>query len=251
VTTWAITDIGRVRKRNEDCYGYDEGLGIFVVADGMGGHEAGDLASKLAVETCIEHLRKRSGKEPMEEVFFSAFQEANRRVFEESLRLRTPHGMGTTLTAIWFPPGEKKGLIGHVGDSRGYKYFQGTLTRLTQDHSWVQQQINLGYLTEEEALLHPYRNVITRSIGFEPEIEPEIRLLTPEPSAYFFLCTDGITGKITDKELALLFQELEGGKIHPEEFLTKLVDLANLRGGDDNSTALLFQLTKSPSPGTI
>lgn len=234
------TDIGRVRHRNEDSFSVDESLGLLVIADGMGGHDAGDVASRIAVDTVVAEIRTAPREVDPLLVMQQAFERANAQVYEESRRRNPAHGMGTTLTALWLPPHHSGQVwLGHIGDSRCYRLRGGEMKRLTRDHSWVQQQIEEGILTPEEAYRHPLRNVITRSLGFEPEIEPDFLTLEVQPGDLYLLATDGLTGKITESELrVLLLHTLRSGEGF-EKLLNDLIELANARGGEDNITALV------------
>jgi protein phosphatase len=239
------SDIGKVRHRNEDSFAYDDSLGLMIIADGMGGHDAGDVASKIAVETLLRELRTAPKEVDPLLVLERAFDRANQAVYEESQRRNPAHGMGTTLTVLWCPPeGYDQLWVGHIGDSRGYRLRGEELKRLTRDHSWVQEQIEGGILTPEEALRHPFRNVITRSLGFEPTPEPDFYTYDAKPNDLFLLATDGLTGKVTESELAVLIRHTlrTGGDF--SRLVEDLIELANSRGGEDNITVLVGYLDR-------
>lgn len=232
----ALTDIGRVRRKNEDAWLIDTTVGLYAVADGMGGHQAGEVASQMALETLRACLATPA---PVPEAAAqAAVAEANRVVFDESLARGAVQGMGTTVVFIWAPAGEPA-LLAHVGDSRGYLLRDGHLEQLTHDHSWVQAQIDAGFLEPREAATHPMRNVITRSIGFEPEIRADVRVLDLRPGDLCLLASDGLTGKLSADDLAVRLRAAVAGDL--DEALAGLIAEANRRGGEDNITALLLR----------
>lgn len=236
----ALTDIGQVRSKNEDAFLIDSNLGLYAIADGMGGHQAGEIASRLALETLRSEVQKVSPWPDDGAALQQAMLTANTRVFQESLARGLIQGMGTTLTAIVVGNRGGKLWLAHVGDSRCYHLNQNKLIRLTRDHSWVQMQVDVGALSEADAAKHPMRNVVTRSIGFEPHIEVDLHIAQITAGDTILMATDGLTGKIGDSELAQLLPDLlQKGSL--EQALAQLVALANQRGGEDNITALLLQ----------
>lgn len=237
---FAATDIGRVRKRNEDAYLVDEDLGLYAVADGMGGHQAGDVASRLALDVFREHLAAAGVEDPAA-ALRQAVVEANDKVFEESVLRGHMQGMGTTLTALWFPGGPGQAWVGHVGDSRCYRLGTDGLEQVSHDHSWVQAQIDEGHMTQDDAHRHPMRNVITRSIGFEPDLEADVYTVDVGEGDVFLLASDGLTGKVRDPELA---ERLEGADDAGgyEAVVTDLIELAKERGGEDNITIVVVNI---------
>ncbi len=237
----ASTDIGQVRKKNEDNFLVDEGVGLFAVADGMGGHQAGEVASALALETLREQLRDvdRSADDN-QEILATAIIAANRRVFEESIARGHVQGMGTTLCAIWCPDQDSgQLLIGHVGDSRCYRLRGDEFGQLTHDHSWVQVQVDEGVLSADEAAVHPMRNVVTRSIGFEPEIDVDVIAEPGRDGDVFLLASDGLTGKVNDDEIAGILKQARSQNGY-RLAIEQLIDLANERGGEDNITVVIL-----------
>lgn len=233
----ARTDIGRVRQKNEDAFLIDESIGLYAVADGMGGHQAGEVASRLALETVRNCLLAAAGD--AEAALQEAIRTANRAVFGESLERGHVQGMGTTAVVFWAPAGTFATLA-HVGDSRAYRVREGRLEQLTRDHSWVQAQIDAGLVRPEDASTHPMRHVITRSIGFEPEIEADVLGLELRPGDLYLLASDGLTGKIADPELAERLGRSADETL--EALLDDLIAQANRRGGEDNITALLLRV---------
>lgn len=235
-----ITDIGRVRRKNEDAFLVAADGRLAAVADGMGGHEAGEVASGLALESLAASLGDAS--QPSAEAVRNAVLRANRRVFEESVERGHVQGMGTTLTALWVPGDDGQAWIGHVGDSRCLRWRAGRFEQLTRDHSWVQAQVDSGLLTPEAALTHPMRNVITRSIGFEPEIEVDVIPVDLAAGDVFLLCSDGLSGKLSSLDLAVRIGSAVAGDEAPGPVLRDLVDEANNRGGEDNITAIWLRI---------
>jgi serine/threonine protein phosphatase PrpC len=227
----AISDVGRQREGNEDSMLEDPPL--FVVADGMGGAQAGEVASGLAVETLAE-MPPDDGNVEVE--LTEAIAEANRRIHEKAQNDRDLAGMGTTLTAAFVHDGQV--TIGHVGDSRAYRYREGELAQLTDDHSLVAELERHGKLTAAEARVHPQRSMILRALGIGPEVEVDTYCFTGAAGDVFLLCSDGLSGLVHDQVVA----EVLEGCDSLEQAGERLVELANLSGGPDNITALLFRL---------
>jgi PPM family protein phosphatase len=218
------TDPGRRRRRNEDSYVIDPPL--FAVADGMGGAQAGEVASKLAAGAVKEHGADVE----------SLVQEANRRVHQRSLEDPNTSGMGTTLTVAAVEDGVVS--IGHVGDSRAYLVRDGNLEQLTEDHSLVGELVRSGRLSAEEAEMHPQRSVITRAIGTEPDVDVDTFTIPARPGDLFLLCSDGLTDMIPDREILSILD----GSDDLDAAARALVDAANTAGGEDNITVVLFQM---------
>jgi protein phosphatase len=229
----SATDPGRRRRRNEDSYVCEPPL--FAIADGMGGAQAGEVASRLAAAV----LQEANGAELTEGRIAELIQEANRRVFQRSNEDAATSGMGTTMTvALVDDPGESI-VVGHVGDSRAYRVRDGELEQLTEDHSLVGELVRSGRLSAEEAEMHPQRSVITRAIGTEPDVDVDTFTIPARPGDLFLLCSDGLTDMIPDREILSI---LDGGD-DLEAAARALVDAANTAGGEDNITVVLFQMT--------
>ncbi|MBI4546258.1 MAG: Stp1/IreP family PP2C-type Ser/Thr phosphatase [Gemmatimonadetes bacterium] len=246
----AVTDTGRRRPGNEDAYLLRPEVGLFAVADGMGGHAAGEVASGMAVEALErEWLETAAGParsaEAAQRALLGGVQAANREILSRAAAESEKAGMGTTLTALALLPAEPHALIAHVGDSRAYRFLRlgdarpSKLTQLTSDHTWVQEQVQAGILTPAQARRHPYSSLLTRALGIEPEVEVDQLRIDIAPGDLFLLCSDGLTGMIEDREL-LPFLERDRPL---EERARQLVDEANLRGGPDNVTVLLIRVT--------
>ncbi|MFC0330787.1 Stp1/IreP family PP2C-type Ser/Thr phosphatase [Paenibacillus sepulcri] len=235
------SDIGRIRLVNED-RGYAEmtetGIAVAIVADGMGGHQAGDVASQLAVETFREAMQGTSAELSMDErkmLIRQAILQANEVVFDMASRNDQYHNMGTTVVAALLQP--DNGVIGHIGDSRAYKWRDGVLTQLTVDHTLVNELVKSGQISVEEAARHPRRNVLTRALGTDADVEVDVKGLSWLPGDLLLLCSDGLTNMVTEQEIAetILQEELD-----LEGKADKLVELALLAGGDDNITVVLL-----------
>jgi protein phosphatase len=226
------TDAGRVRRRNEDAFVRDPPL--FVVADGMGGAQAGEVASRLAA-AAFREFHDADGLAP-EERLAAIVQEANRRIYERARTDSEVSGMGTTVTAALV--GDDHVAIGHVGDSRAYRLRDGRLEQLTEDHSLVADLMRSGRLTPEEADAHPQRSVITRALGTDPEVDVDTSAVEAQPGDLFLLCSDGLTTMVSDEEILRLVAEAPT----LDEAAARLVKAANSGGGEDNVTVVLFAL---------
>jgi protein phosphatase len=238
---FGLTDIGRRRESNQDQLLVDDDAGIYAVADGMGGHAAGEVASQIAIEALADGMGGGSWKPQTasrEEIvgrLRNAFEEGNRRICESVVSRGEWRGMGTTIVAL-VAAGDRA-LIGHVGDSRAYLLRDGRLHRLTNDHSWVSEQVRLGLLTDEEAHKHPMRNIITRALGNREELEIDVTEESFQDGDVFLLCSDGLSSMLSDEEiLGTLCESSED----PETACRALVEQANDRGGDDNITVVVI-----------
>jgi len=238
VEACGLSDVGRSRDLNEDCYAVDKARGVFVVADGMGGHQHGEVASRLAVDVILETLSQPAA--PAEgplTLLPQAIRTAHRRVFEATIGNENLAGMGTTVVALAVSDGQA--TIAHVGDSRAYRYRQGLLERLTQDHSWVGEQVSAGLLSPQQARLHPLKNVITRALGGRDGLEVEVGQWELVADDLFLLCSDGLTGMLGDDEIG----DCLSGAASLEQAGETLVRRANEHGGLDNITVVLVRLS--------
>lgn len=245
---WPLTDVGRVREANEDSFLVDRKLQLFVVADGMGGHAAGEVASALAAKTVREvvsshrdtllEFERGSGGASRTELLHlmeSAVHEACSAVYQEGVRDETKRGMGTTLDALLIVG--SRGFIAHVGDSRVYLYRQGSVHMLTEDHSLINELLRRGRLSREQIEKLQYKNAVTRAVGVHESVEVDTLDFDVLKGDRFLLCSDGLHGYFEEAEFGRLFAET------PEEDLaTRLVELANERGGKDNITAIVVKV---------
>jgi serine/threonine protein phosphatase PrpC len=230
------TDVGQVRTTNEDAFGYCVEDGVFALCDGMGGAAAGEIASRIAVDTLIERLCEAGSHDNRRKVLEEAIADANQRVHLRASKDAALHGMGTTLVAL--AVGGDRALIGNVGDSRCYLFRQGRLTRQTLDHSLVDEQVRLGQLTQDEADHSPLRNVITRAIGTQVSVSPDISELTMRPGDIILLCSDGLTKEVPDQRIAAILAETA----HPDDLCNRLIGTAKAAGGHDNVTAIVIRV---------
>ena len=236
----ARTDVGMIRAGNEDAFFADATpeRGIFIVADGMGGHAAGEVASEMAVQIMTRELSGVStldGTEPAQRVS-NALVLANRAIYERTLAEVDKQGMGTTCSTLLL--GGTRYLIGQVGDSRVYMLRNGVLHQVTKDHSYVQEQVDAGYLTPEQARYHPYSNVITRCVGAGEAVEPDTYTGQVLAGDIFLVASDGLTGMVDDRRIAQLLL----ARTTPARMVENLIREANGRGGLDNITAIVVQV---------
>ncbi len=237
-TSAGRTDVGIVRAGNEDSFLLEPQNGVFIVADGMGGHAAGEVASHMAVEIVGDALQQVVGHEDASaaEVIRQAIIDANGRIFQRTLVEQDKRGMGTTTTAMVI--NGARYLIGQVGDSRAYLLRQGDLLQITKDHSYVQEQVDAGYLTPEQARTHPYSNVITRCVGANSEVAPDIYIGGVRAGDLFLLASDGLTGMLEDSEVL----EIMLSQDQPGALIDVLISEANRRGGLDNVTVIIIRI---------
>ena len=244
ISVWGLTDKGIVRRSNQDAYAcgsLEEGKAWGVVCDGMGGANAGDVASALAVRTFQDHIeRLQTGEVSLQEGAFltQAVDDANRVVFRRAVEDPACEGMGTTLVGILVWDGEI--WIANVGDSRAYLMRKRSLRRLTRDHSVVEDLVEQGKVTPEAARFHPQKNLITRALGTEPSVETDLFRETVQPGDILLLCSDGLVNVVTDAEIE---RELRSGGT-PEEICRRLLQRTLRGGAPDNVTIVLFQLGK-------
>jgi protein phosphatase len=230
----ASTDTGMVRQQNEDSFLAEETL--FVVADGMGGHNAGEVASALAVTTL--KAGARSGIDT-DDVFRELVQQANTAIYTASLDDSTQSGMGTTLTAMSIVAGEEpRVLIANVGDSRAYLWRGKALTRLSVDHSYVQELVNEGIITPEEARVHPRRNIVTRALGIDRQVAVDVFSYLVRTGDRIVLCSDGLVDEVSDADIAIVLSQ----HTDPQETAEALVMVANANGGRDNTTVVVVNI---------
>jgi protein phosphatase len=232
-----LTDVGAVRQTNQDALGEcaDGALRVFVVADGMGGHAGGESASRMAVEAVQAVFGSAPGG--LGERLRVALETANQRVYEEQLRNPRLAGMGTTGVALGFGP--DGAFVANVGDSRAYRMRSGSLVQLTRDHSVVAELERRGYITAEQAAVHPRRNEVLRSLGTEESVDVDVDPVEVAPEDVFLLCSDGLSGVVPDAEIAALLVRQPA-----EDAARALVEAALAAGGPDNVTV---QIVRAPA----
>lgn len=239
---FASTDCGRVRSNNEDAVSIDAQAQIAVLADGMGGYSAGEVASSMAVTLIHAEMRAwlmQSDEPPLGNDIRRALEicvdNANQAIYSAALTHGEYAGMGTTLVVGVLS--EDKLVLGHVGDSRCYRWRAGVLKQLTRDHSWLQEQLDAGLLTPQQAAVSPNRNLVTRALGVEPTVLVEINEFRMEPHDLLLMCSDGLSEMLQPDEIAALVSADET----LEEKTTRLIAAANANGGRDNISVLLVQ----------
>jgi serine/threonine protein phosphatase PrpC len=246
-----ISDLGLQRAGNEDTFSIDESLGLYIVADGMGGHLAGEVASQVAVEMIKRAFRRwTEGNLAEDEIFgvpdrslsrqgnylLSSIRLANRVVYEMAVEYEQYHGMGTTIVAMLVTP--KLLVVSNVGDSRIYMVRDRRIERMSKDHTIVAEQIEMGALTEAEASVSPLKHILTKNLGSADYVDPEVFELEPSYDDRFILCTDGLTDIVKEKEILEVSEESD----NPESLCGRLVDMALQRGAPDNTTVLAIFL---------
>ncbi len=249
ISSEALSDVGRKRKGNEDALAVDEEQKLYVVADGMGGHAAGEVASRIAVESIEEFVTLTSGNQEItwpfgldETISYdgnrlkTAIRHANRKVLEATRESSELEGMATTVAAVLVE--DDIANLAHVGDSRIYLWSGGEMTLLTSDHSWVNEQIQTGVISPDQARSHPLRNVVTRALGGRADLLVDIQSRKMESGDVLLVCSDGLTTMMADDEIAGSLAE-SGGDI--VKAARALVDESNDRGGEDNITVVLMK----------
>lgn len=239
-TAAAVTDRGRKRPSNEDAFGYSVEHGVFIVCDGMGGAAAGEIASSLAVDETLRLLSDRHDAEtiPLAKAAEEVVDAVNEAIFSRAQRNYRLNGMGTTLVVLVAQ--EDQIAVLNIGDSRCYRLREGKFEQITLDHSLVEEQVRLGRMSRTEALRSPLRNVITRAVGTQRKVTPDIFSLQAAPGDRFLLCSDGLTRELSDPQIEALLV-LDGAL---EEQCVRLVNAANKAGGNDNITCILVSVEK-------
>ena len=229
----ARTHIGKVRSSNQDALLVRPGkYGLYGVADGMGGHKAGDVASKMAVAV-VENALKDA--RPSEDLLRKAIQEASLMIYEEQLGNPDYSGMGTTMTVIW--EDSDRVLLGHVGDSRAYRIRRNEIRQVSLDHSMVAEMVRKGYLTEREARVHPYRNIITRALGTDDSVEVDVDILDKREGDIYLLCSDGLSEYVQPEQMIKVTR-----RNSLEKAADILLNLALEGGGRDNISVVLAEV---------
>lgn len=239
-----LSDVGKERKHNEDRYILLPEFGVFVVADGMGGHQSGEVASRMAASTVAGYFRASGRTRPVRDSLVSALSDANAKIFARADDSRAHRGMGTTIVAAAYCPGDQMLYIAHAGDSRCYRIRGGRMEQLTRDHSLLQDALlERPDLTESDLAYLP-RNVITRALGIGPSVELDVRAEPVEAGDCFLLCSDGLHGLVTDEDIVKIVVSART----LTEATKELVRRANANGGKDNVTNVLIRIEDEDAP---
>jgi len=250
----ARTDLGRVRKNNEDAFRIEPELDLYVLSDGMGGQAHGEIASAMAIDTVVEHCREANtdhattlfgdGRPDLCERsnrLLSAVRLANRRIFESALQHPAQEGMGATIVAAWLD--DRRMSLAHVGDSRAYLLRAGSLEQLTADHTLVAEHVRRGTMTPQEAEASQLQNILVRALGTQDQVEVDVDEQILLEGDTLLLCSDGLSHMVTDPEIASTLATFELAQAAAE----RLVELANLYGGDDNVTVIVLRALPEPA----
>ncbi|HEX2732727.1 MAG TPA: Stp1/IreP family PP2C-type Ser/Thr phosphatase [Polyangiaceae bacterium] len=250
-----ISDVGLQREHNEDSFAVVPQHELYIVADGMGGHRAGDVASRLASESITDFFHRTDSDDVTwpfqieadlsdeENRLLTAIRIANRQIYEHSVRSRELRGMGTTVVGALFSPKKKKMFVGHVGDSRAYRVRAGTIQQLTRDHSLLNDYLAaMPDMTDEQRSELP-KNVITRALGMQNTVDVDLVGDDSQPEDVYVLCSDGLSGMVDDADILLVCDTLKD----PEQACRRLVTMANEHGGEDNVTAVVIRIEEGDS----
>jgi serine/threonine protein phosphatase PrpC len=242
---WFATDVGLKREHNEDNFLCNDRLGLYAVADGMGGHLGGERASRMAVDVLEKEMAARlapvageANSGHIAQALGEATSLASRAIYESALTSPDHAGMGTTLTGLCFH-GQSLTLC-HVGDSRAYLLRDGRARQLTEDHSWIQEQLRAGLLSPGDAMVSRFRNIITRSVGFEPSVTPDLFTMPVEAGDCYLICSDGLSNYFSVEEIGRILAAQFYGEVGQA-----LVEIANERGGDDNITCVIVYVANT------
>lgn len=234
-----LSNVGRVRTSNEDCMGLFPDLDLYMVADGMGGHAAGEVASSMAVETARDSIAKNEGTgKPLltAQRLEMAIKTSNQKIYQAGKQTPALSGMGTTLVSVLVDQGTA--YIGYVGDSRVYLVRDNEITQLTTDHSLVNEYLKKGMMTSEEAERHPLKHVLSRALGTTPDVEVDMLSLPLKSEDMLLLCSDGLSNTVTQQ---IILQVLKRSRGNLQEACNQLIEQANNRGGVDNITVIILQ----------
>lgn len=237
-----LTDVGNVRKNNEDAVLVRADLPLFIVADGVGGSAAGEIASRLFVTSCeYEFENAKAQRQDAELIIKRCFNNANKKIIDHTDQAPETRGMACTAEVLTFEDG--KYIVGHVGDSRTYLIRDGKIVLITRDHSYVQEQLDLGLIKQEEADTHSMRNAIYRAVGFEEELRADIFRGRVKDGDIYLLCSDGLSDMVSDEDLLALAKSPGDMAVR----VRALIDAAKAAGGKDNVTVALCQVAVAPS----
>lgn len=251
VRACGVSDVGLARTHNEDTFGLDHDHGLYVVADGMGGHSHGEVAARIAVDAIREFVQSAIDHDTTWPFIYDSRLQRHSNLLKTAVRLahdkvlrairddEALHGMGTTVVGFFLCG--SVAAVAHVGDSRAYRFRKGQLEQLTQDHTWVHEQVVAGFLSKEQARAHPLKNVVTRALGGESDVTVDVREVEVKPGDLYLLCSDGLTTMLADRDIKERLGR--GGTL--EEICRRLVSDANARGGFDNVTVVLLRVEEA------
>lgn len=246
---YALTDQGKKRTSNQDSYYIPDAENLtgnkiidnlYIIADGMGGHKGGDTASRLAIESVIGYIT-RSKRKNIEKILVASVLYANKKIYELSMKREDLRGMGTTLSLIYIDPDEDKAYMVNIGDSRIYLVSKENIKQLSTDDTYVSSLVKGGFITKEQATTHPRKNVLTKALGTATKIDFSISNINIDPSWTILMCSDGLTGMLTDTEIFNIVSKYTGDNDHT---CKKLIEKANKNGGTDNITVIIIQVSK-------
>lgn len=231
-----LTDVGCVRQNNEDAIGWSDEQGWAVLADGMGGHQAGEVASQMAIDVVSQHLNDCEASQRNEDRLSQAVQDANLQIFQRAQDDVTKHGMGTTVVVVCV--NDDQIVAANVGDSRLYKYADNALQQMSTDHSLVQEMVAMGVMTPDEALTSNQRNIITRALGLGDTVQVDTWSWPVQQGETFLMCSDGITDVLLDSDIQAIFEQ----EAEMDHIPTRMVDMAREKGGPDNISVVLMRI---------
>jgi serine/threonine protein phosphatase PrpC len=236
INVWCRTDKGRKRESNQDSYLINQSLGLYIVADGMGGHSGGEVASAMAVKAVEEFVAKNQnqGLEPRD-LISKAYREASNSIYDRAARDSKLMGMGTTMVLVYFK--NNSAYVANVGDSRVYLFRKPDLWQITEDHSLMNEQLRAGIINEDQIKTFANKNVITRSVGYERDVHVDVLERQAQPGDEFLLCSDGLTGMVPDALIGELFT-----RNTPEKVTNACIEKALQNGGEDNVTVMHLQV---------
>ncbi|MCB0420501.1 MAG: Stp1/IreP family PP2C-type Ser/Thr phosphatase [Bdellovibrionales bacterium] len=236
LSIWGATDVGLKRKNNQDSILVNQNMNLYIIADGMGGHKGGEVASALAIET-VEKVISEGKSQPIKDLIRKAYSKASGRIFQTANVDRPElRGMGTTMVVAYFHGSVLH--IGNVGDSRAYLFKEGQLWQVTEDHSLFNEQIRAGSMSIEEIESTVAKNVITRSVGFEDSVQPDLYQRIVEPGETYLMCSDGLTGQVSDAEILDILANTP-----EDQVVATCIKRAKEAGGDDNISVIVFKVT--------
>ena len=242
IKTFGNTNTGMVRGNNEDAYGNYPDLSLYIVADGLGGHAGGEVASRIAVESIKEYIEsayKYKTPEDIKTKIIKAIKEASTRIMLEANKGYNLQGMGTTVVVVKIQG--DKAIVAHVGDSRAYLIKGEVITQITKDHTVVEEYIRLGLLTPQDAAYHPSRHILSRALGVSDDVDVDITAIQLWAGDTIILCTDGLTNMLPEKKI---FDTVLESRPSPEKITERLISLANQNGGIDNITVVTIYIDK-------